>query len=121
MVDVYAGHLVVNVSASWAEAHRDTVVSALQQALQPAGIAWHTDRAMLAQDRGIKQAHSTNGDTAHSEPAEQSALEAQQPEGNVVVQEDGVTFAVDLNSQKTGFYAGAPNSSFRSYPRARPV
>ncbi|MHC4601437.1 MAG: class I SAM-dependent rRNA methyltransferase [Planctomycetota bacterium] len=90
IVDRYCDRLVVQVGTLGLKRYRDDILDALEDILEPKGILGRTD-PHFAELEGFE--------------AEDGLLRGESPDGPVVIQENGMRFAVDLlEGQKTGFY-----------------
>jgi 23S rRNA (cytosine1962-C5)-methyltransferase len=90
VVDRYGEYLVVQIGTLGMDRYREDILDALEDILQPKGILSRTD-PHFAEIEGFE--------------GKDGPLRGAQPEGPVVIEENGIRFAVDLaGGQKTGFY-----------------
>jgi len=90
IVDRFNDWLVVQWTSSALQQRQDVIIETLQAELNPTGI-W------LRTERGIREQEGLN--------VEDGLLRGTAPDGPVLIEENGLTFEVDLQAgQKTGYY-----------------
>ncbi|MCU0723683.1 MAG: class I SAM-dependent rRNA methyltransferase [Planctomycetes bacterium] len=90
VVDRYGDYLVLQIGTLGMDRYREDILDALEDILQPKGVIGRTDQH-FAELEGFE--------------GKDGLLRGNLPEGPVVIEENGIRFAVDLvGGQKTGFY-----------------
>eukprot|EP00899_Mesostigma_viride_P012466 jgi/Mesvir1/2121/Mv16649-RA.1 len=101
VIDSYNDHLVISVTAAWAQLQKDAVIRHAFDLTGARGIIWRPSSAMLRKEGVEVKSDATYHTRDQPGGVEESASSSVPP---VLIRENGMLFEVNLLSQKTGFY-----------------